>query len=326
MRHRKLGNTGLEVSEIGFGAWGIGGVTNGATSYGRTDDEHSRNALWRAFEFGINFYDTSDLYGYGHSESLIGEVFHECRDKVIIASKVGFLEHNGPQDFSEAYIRKSIEGSLKRLRSEYVDLYQLHSPPLAQIDADRVVDTLVALKQEGKLRAFGISARSPADALLAVEKYGFETVQVNFNLVDQRAVENGLFTVCGQKGVGVIARTPLCFGFLTGQFSSDVKFDSADHRSTWPPEQVARWAEAYKIFATAVRKSSEQSYVQLALRFCLSYEGISSVIPGMLSVAEVEENVAASYFGPFNDAEIKKLNKIHQLNSFFVGKKQRAGA
>lgn len=326
MRYRKLSKTGIEVSEIGFGAWGIGGVTNGATSYGRTDDERSRAALWKAFESGITFYDTSDLYGYGHSEQLIGEVFQGYRDRVVIASKVGFLEHNGPQDFSEAHVRKSIEGSLKRLRSEYIDIYQLHSPSLAQIDSDRVVETMLSLKREGKIRAIGISARSPGDALLAVERYGFEAVQVNFNLVDQRAVENGLFTVCARKEVGVICRTPLCFGFLAGQFSADARFDSNDHRSTWPPEQIARWAEAYKLFAGAIRKSSDQSYVQMALRFCLSYDGVSSVIPGMLSVAEVEENAAVSQLGPFGVVEMEKLNDIHLQNSFFVGKKQGAGA
>lgn len=326
MRYRKLGNTGIEVSEIGFGAWGIGGVTNGATSYGKTDDERSRSALWRAFELGITFYDTSDLYGYGHSESLIGEVFHGRRDRVVIASKVGFLEHNGPQDFSEAHIRKSLNGTLKRLGTDYLDLYQLHSPSLAQIDSDRVVETLTALKREGKIRALGISARSPDDAIIAVRRYGFDAIQVNFNLVDQRADENGLFALCARRGVGVICRTPLCFGFLAGQFSADIRFDPTDHRSTWPPEQIARWAEAYKLFVEVVRKHSDQSYVQMALKFCLSYEGVSSVIPGMLSVAEVDENAAVSDLGSFEAAEMEKLNEIHRQNSFFIGKTQGADA
>jgi aryl-alcohol dehydrogenase-like predicted oxidoreductase len=326
MLYRKLGKTGIEVSEIGFGAWGIGGVTNGATSYGKTDDERSRDALWKAFESGITFYDTSDLYGYGHSESLIGEVFQGHRDRIVIASKVGFIEHNGPQDFSASHVRKSIEGSLRRLRTDYVDLYQLHSPKLEDVESDRVVDTLTSLKREGKIRAFGISARSPADALIAVDRYNFDAIQVNFNLVDQRAVENGLFALCAQKGVGVICRTPLCFGFLAGQFSPDVKFDPTDHRSTWPQEQIARWAEAYKLFAEAVREGTEQSYVQLALRFCLSSEGVSSVIPGMLSVSEVEENAAASRLGPFAAAEMEKLSEIHRQNAFFICKKQGGGA
>lgn len=326
MKYRKLGRTGIEVSEIGFGAWGIGGLSNGPTSYGKSDDDVSKRALNRAYDLGVTFYDTSDLYGYGHSETLLGEVFKNRRDKVVIASKVGFLEHNGPQDFSKKHIRDSIVGSLRRLKSDYLDLYQLHSPPLDSISADGVAETLMSLKEEGKIKAYGISARSPDDAIIAVKRYGFAVIQVNFNLVDQRAVENGLLKVCEEEGVGVICRTPLCFGFLAGGFSKDTKFDPSDHRSTWPPEQIARWADAYKRFAAAVRKRSDPSYVQMALRFCLSYGSISSVIPGMLSAAEVEENTAASYLGPFSVAEMEKLNEIHRQNSFFVGKKQGAGA
>ena len=128
MKYRKLGNTGLEVSEIGFGAWGIGG-----DSYGTVDDDVSRKALRFAYDQGITLFDTSDIYGSGHSEELIGQVLKDVRGRIVIASKVGTLPHFGftmPQDFSVKHIREALEASLRRLQSEYVDLYQLHSPPI----------------------------------------------------------------------------------------------------------------------------------------------------------------------------------------------------
>jgi aryl-alcohol dehydrogenase-like predicted oxidoreductase len=202
---------------------------------------------------GVTFYDTSDLYGYGHSESLIGAVFKDLRAEVVIASKVGYLKSYGPQDFSPEYIRKSLEGSLRRLQTDYIDLYQLHDPPMDLLENDeRILDTLHSLKQEGKVRAFGVSLRSPGDGLVAIQKLGLWCMQVNFNMVDQRAMENGLMALCESEGVGFICRTPLCFGFLTGKYDPETKFAAYDHRSAWSPEQVALWASAPQLFTSTV--------------------------------------------------------------------------
>src|SRR3989338_3843598 len=226
MNYRQLGATGLKVSEIGFGGWGIGGVANGAVAYGPTDDRESVDALQRAFDLGINFYDTSDVYGYGHSEALIGAVFKRVRTKVTIASKVGFLRADGPQDFSSRHIRTAIEQSLRRLQTDYIDLYQLHSPPIMLLESDvGIMHTLESLRKEGKIRALGISVRSPDDGLIAIRKFGFKCVQVNFSLLDQRAVENELMELCKARNVGLICRTPLCFGFLSGKYSAESVFD-----------------------------------------------------------------------------------------------------
>ncbi len=324
MKYRKLDNTGLEVSEIGFGAWGIGGLTRGATSYGPTSDEESKLALRLAFESGITFYDTSDLYGYGHSERLIGETLKDVRGKTVIASKVGFLEHNGPQDFSPRHIRESIERSLKRLQTDYLDLYQLHSPPIDLLEKDdSILHTLSSLQKEGKTRAIGISARSPDDGLIAIEKLGFKSVQVNFNMVDQRAIENGLFDLAKKENAGIIVRTPLCFGFLTGGYSADSEFDFRDHRSTWPREQIERWATAQQLFSSILEENEGQTGAQIALRFCLSFQSVSSIIPGMLTAGEVRENVLASELGPFAERELLKINEIYRDNTFFLGLKPR---
>ncbi len=324
MKYRKLGSTGLEVSEIGFGAWGIGGLSHGATSYGPTNDEESRLALRLAFDSGITFYDTSDLYGYGHSEKLLGETLKDVRQKIVIASKVGFLEHNGPQDFSPRHIRKSIDLSLQHLRTGYIDLYQLHSPPMDLLERDdSILYTMRSLQREGKIRAIGISVRSPDDGLTAVKKFGVKSIQVNFNLVDQRARENGLFDLAKKENVGIIARTPLCFGFLTGVYSPDSKFNRRDHRSTWSAEQIRRWANANQSFSSVLTRDERQTGAQAALRFCLSYRSISTVIPGMLTREEVRENVLASQLDPFSEVDLLKIKKEYGNNTFFFGKAPR---
>lgn len=318
MKYRKLGETGISVSEIGFGAWGIGGLSNGATSYGKTSDAESKKALRRAFEKGITFFDTSDLYGYGHSEQLIGETLKDVREKIAIASKAGFLEHNGPQDFSSKHIKASAEKSLRRLQTDYLDLYQLHSPAMDLLKEGGAIEALQDLKREGKIRAFGISARSPGDGLAAL-KLGFQSIQTNFSLVDQRALECGLLGACRAQGVGVICRTPLCFGFLAGNYAN-MEFDSRDHRSSWPPEQRDLWANAYKTFLLAVKKNGDQTNAQFALRYCLSYPAVSSTIPGMLTSAEVDENIGASELPPFSETELAKLQGTYGDHSFFIKK------
>ena len=319
MKYRKLGSTGLEVSEIGFGAWGIGGLTEGATSYGPTDDDESRRALEQAFDQGITLYDTSDIYGYGHSESVLGQVFKSRRQQVIFASKVGFLEHNGMQDFSSERMKQSLDSTLARLQTDYLDLYQLHSPAIGTIVSDRgIVDTLEELRDEGKIRAYGISLQSPDDGLAAINDFGFKSIQVNLNLVDQRAVTCGLLDLSARQDVGIICRTPLCFGLLSGRYAVDTKFDQRDHRSVWHPDQIKTWAGAWELFSEALEKQENQTPAQAALRFCLSCESVASVIPGMLTVSEVSENAAVSRLGPLMPHELQIIKNVYANNEFFL--------
>lgn len=319
MRYRTLGATGFSVSEIGFGAWGIGGDSNGAVAYGPTDDETSHRAVRSAFECGINFFDTADFYGFGHSETVLGHALRDVRGDVVIATKAGMLSASGEQDFSPEHLLRSLEKSLSRLGTDYIDLFQLHSPPLdLLLRDDRSVATLERLRREGRIRAYGISARSPDDALIAVRDLGFRCVQVNFNLLDQRAVENGLFELCQREGAGVIGRTPLCFGFLTGQYSAGTQFDLTDHRSRWSPEQREHWARALGLFLAKVKSNAEQTPAQFALRFCLSFPAISTVIPGMLTEEHVSENALASELGALPAAERAAIVEVYRDNRFFV--------
>jgi len=314
MKYRKLGNTGIIVSEIGYGTWGLGG-----DSYGPADDIVSKNALLYAYKQGITFFDTSDTYGDGHSEELIGKTLKHVRNKIIIATKVGCLPHTGremPQDFSTDHIKKCIKGSLKRLQTNYIDLYQLHSPPIEALKNNELLNTLKKLKKNGLIRAIGISARSPNDALIAIQKYDFDCVQVNFNLIDLRAYKNGFLNLAEKKNIGVIARTPFCFGFLTGKISDKTSFSTNDHRSNWSNEQIKRWSNAPYLFESLyIQKKISPS--QLALKFCLTFKNISTVIPGMMNSKEVKENIKSSDIDNLSDNELSFIEKIYKTHNFF---------
>ncbi len=316
MKYRKLGSTEISVSEIGFGTWGIGGATEGATSYGKTDDAESLRALAMALEKGITFYDTAGIYG--HAEELLEKAFRGKRDKIVIATKVGLVTHNGPYDISPSYIRARLEESLKNLKTDYVDVFQLHSVPLELARATPACfETLKDLKKEGKIRSFGYSTANPADALLAIREFGAETVQVNFNMTDQRALSEGIFDAAREHGAGVITRTPFCYGFLTGAVT-ETKFLDSDHRSKRSPEQLARWKEASEIFSAA---DPEKCYTsaQLALKFCIAFPEVSAVIPGMLTAKEVLENAASSDLSPLTNKQLEIIGKVNRENKFFIG-------
>lgn len=320
MRYRTLGSTGIRVSEIGFGTWGLGGTARGSVAYGPTDDAESIRALRAAIEAGIDFFDTADFYGFGHSEAVLGAALRGVRDRVAIASKAGMVDARGAQDFSPRHLRRALEQSLTRLDTDYIDLYQLHSPPIDLLKADdRIVAELERFRRDGKIRAYGLSARSPDDALVAVKQLGFGCVQVNFNLVDQRATENGLFDACAAQNAGVIARTPLCFGFLTGRYSDATRFDELDHRNRWSKEQRERWSNALGHFVTTIARQPGQTPAQFALRFCLSFQAVCTVIPGMLTEDHVHENAAASELGALPAKECADIAGVYRESSFFIG-------
>jgi aryl-alcohol dehydrogenase-like predicted oxidoreductase len=315
MRKRKLGKSGFFVSEIGFGTWGIGGFVAGA-SYGATDDRQSRAALVQARDCGINFFDTADAYGDGHAETLLGETFG-ASDAVRIATKAGHPRFGGPQDFSPAHLRRSVEGSLQRLRRGTIDLLQLHNPPLDLLHAEpEILATLEALKAEGKIAAWGLSLKTPAEALAAIEAFAPVCVQANFNLADQRALEIGLLDRALAADVGVIARTPLAFGFLSGKLAADAVFPEGDHRRNWPPERIRQWADAGRSLAGDIAAKAGHTLAQTALRFCLSHPAISVAIPGMLAPAEVRENAATSDFGPLDPADVARIRAAYAESAF----------
>src|SRR5438445_8223639 len=221
MRYRTLGSTGLKVSEVGFGAWAIGGNAHG-NSYGPTEDEASIAAIEKAVELGCNFFDTADVYGHGHSEELLGKALKGRRKEVVLATKGGSdFYHDPPRlNFTEAHIFFAVEQSLKRLDTDIIDLYQLHNPPFSVIEGGRVFEPLEKLKKQGKVRYYGISIHDPQEGLLAMKTGKPSTIQVVYNYLRRDAAEE-LFPRALAEGVGIIAREPLANGFLTAKYTKD---------------------------------------------------------------------------------------------------------
>ncbi|SJZ42422.1 Predicted oxidoreductase [Enhydrobacter aerosaccus] len=323
MKYRPLGKTGLLVSEIGFGAWGIGGRTTGHTSYGDTDDRTSLAALARALECGITFFDTSSAYGSGHSEELIGRAFRTERHRVVIATKAGYESWDRPPDFSPRAIIASTEGSLRRLQTDYIDLLQLHNPARETLAVGEAVGALRDLQEAGKIRAWGVSTKGPAEALEAVSMASAPVIQINFNMMDVRAVTTGLLQEAVKRQVGVIGRTPLNFGFLSGMVRRDTTFPPGDHRLGWSRAQLDNWIDGAADLLHAVGAEPGPSAVQAALRFCLAFPELSTTIPGILTSDEAEQNARASDLGPLPAAAVAAVLEINRTRDFFVG---RAGA
>jgi aryl-alcohol dehydrogenase-like predicted oxidoreductase len=319
MKYRALGRTGLSVSEIGFGAWGIGGRTVAHTSYGDTDDATSLSALVRALDCGITFIDTSSAYGNGHSEELIGRAFEGRRDKVVIATKAGYDAWDRPPDFSAAAILRSAEGSLARLRTDYIDLFQLHNAPREALEADDVREVLSGLQKAGKIRAWGISAKSPVEAIEGLA-LGAPVIQANFNMMDVRAVTSGLLDDVRRRQAGFIGRTPLCFGFLSGAIRRDTVFPPGDHRLGWERAQLDNWIDGASELLAAVHAAPGAEGARSALRFCLAFEGLATTIPGILTPSEAVENARASDLGPLPAGAVDAVLQINRQRDFFVAR------
>src|SRR6266567_2472962 len=216
MRTRVLGRTGLQVSEIGFGAWAIGGNAHG-NSYGATTDSVSIEAVRRAVELGVNFFDTADVYGWGHSEEILGQALKDRREDVFLATKVGgdFYHGGVRMNFDPGYLAFALDRSLQRLQTEHVDLYQLHNPPTELMGDPASYEVLDTLKKEHKIDHYGVSVHEPVEALLCLEAGKPEVLQIPFSLFRQEWIDE-VFPEARRAGVGIIAREPLGNGFLTG--------------------------------------------------------------------------------------------------------------
>ena len=321
MNRRILGRTGLAVSEIGFGGWAIGGNQYG-NSYGPTDDATTTRAVRHAYELGCNFFDTADVYGHGHSEALLGAALADVRDQVIVATKVGgnFYNRNVhpllkerisqalgrpidqlPDDaalpfthdtsFAPEYVRFAVHQSLGRLRTDYIDLLQLHNPPPAQISDLSTYTVLEDLKREGLIRYYGVSVHPPEEGIAAVQATMPDTVQIGYNLA-RREPEAEFFPAARAAQVGVIAREPLANGFLAGRYGPDSTWEKGDIRARMPRPYIAQLT-ALGQRVRALAEKSGATAAQLALRFVLDNDAVSVVIVGMKTVEQVDENLNA---------------------------------
>jgi len=298
MHFRKLGKTDITVSEIGFGAWAIGGradVAGTPFGWGRTNDEDSLAAIRRARELGVTFFDTADSYGFGRSESLLGIVLSRRRQEVVIATKVGVSRDSDgrlTKDFSRAHISHAVDGSLKRLRTDYIDLYQLHNPTLEELRRDDIHEAMDRLQEVGKIRYWGISVNTPEEGIEIINHGWGYALQVLYNILNQAPAKE-LFPLAKQKGYGIIARVPLASGLLSGKFRPDSTFATDDVRQNFLTpkrleEVIPRVDEAKSIIGGTARSLAEG-----ALRFVLADDAVSTTIPGAKNLRQVEMNVAA---------------------------------
>jgi aryl-alcohol dehydrogenase-like predicted oxidoreductase len=322
MNRRRLGRTGLEVSEVGYGAWGIGG----SMWLGAQDDE-SLQALHRAIDLGVTLIDTALAYGDGHSEQLVGQVVRERDERIVVASKIP--PKNGrwpapdgidPDDaFPADHVRECTERSLRNLGLDAIDLQQFHVWSDEWTERGSWREAVEALKAEGKIRAFGVSINDhqPANAVKLVRSGAVDAVQVIYNVFDQTP-EDELLGACAEHDVGVLARVPFDEGALTGRIGPDTEFPDGDFRNHYfrgdRRQQVADHVQA---ILDDVGIEREQ-LPEVALRYVLSHPAVSSVIPGMRTVRHVERNAAVGDGKGLPDEQAEALKRHRWDRNFYA--------
>ena len=325
MRRRPFGRSGLAVSEIGFGGWGIG-----KSMWGRTDDEDSLKALRAALERGIDYFDTAAVYGHGHSERLIARVLRETGASATIGTKVPPQNMEWPAHertrlahaFPPDWVRASAERSLRNLRRDAIDLLMFHvwnDRWLADPLWPETLGVFARLREEGKVRLVGVSVNSddPDSALAAVEAGVAAAVQVIYNLFDQRAAAR-LLPVCRDRGVAVVVRCPFDEGGLTGTLTPQTRFTPEDFRSYYfGGDRLPETCRRADALAALLVPGQAATLAEAALRWCLSFPEVSTVIPGMRAAAHVEANAQAADGRVFEPALLETLKAHAWTRNFY---------
>ena len=326
MKYRPLQNTGLNVSEVGFGVWTVGTTMWGVAA---EDDDTGVRLLRRAHELGITFFDTADVYGDGKGERLLAQALAGHRSEIVIATKVGydFYHHPGvqpgqrerPQDWSAAFIRRACEQSLARLQTDHIDLYQLHNPRLEVIRNDEVFRVLEDLRAAGKIRSFGVAlgpaidARQIEEGIAAIRERGVH-VQIIYNLLEQMLGEK-IFPVARRHPVNVFTRVPHSSGLLEGRYTEKTTFRKDDHRSfrvtddarrkAWLVDGLAKVEQLSFLAAEAGR-----TIAQAAIQFVLSEPSVASVLPNIYEFSQLEEFAAATDTPALSADELDRVAKL----------------
>jgi len=315
MKYRPLGRTGWKVSEISFGAWAIGGF------WGKVSDEDAMKTLHKAIEYGANFIDTADVYGDGRSERLIAQLKKERKDEIIVATKAG---RRLPKQTVEGYSRQNlttwINDSLRNLKTEALDLLQLHCPPTDAYYHAEIFGSLDDFVKEGKIRYYGVSVERIEEALKAVEFPNVQSVQIIFNCFRQRPAEL-FFPQAKQKKVGILARVPLASGMLTGKLRRDSSFPADDHRNFNRHGEMFDVGETfsgvdYDLGLDAMEEirrllPAGVSMSQFALRWILMFDAVSCAIPGGKRPEQVADNCLASDLAPLSAEVMDEIRRIY---------------
>ncbi|HUH08744.1 MAG TPA: aldo/keto reductase [Egibacteraceae bacterium] len=314
MRTRRLGKTGYEVSEVGFGAWAIGG------SWGETDDDASMSALHAAADAGVNFIDTADVYGDGHSERLIAKLRSERDERLYVATKLGRRGALDPSVWTLAQFRSWADRSRENLEMETLDLIQLHCLPGQIYQLPQVWEALDALVAERVIAHYGVSVETVDEGLAATRQPGIASVQIIFNAFRQKPAESFL-AAAAAADVGVIARVPLASGLLTGKFTADSTFSQDDHRNfnrhgesfdmgeTFSGVDYDTGLEAVERLRPLVPGGATMA--QFALRWILMHSGLTTVIPGAKRADQAEANAAAADLAPLPDEVMREVRAVY---------------
>ena len=334
MRYRKLGRSEIKISEIGFGAWTIGLDWWGK----KIDDNEAIKMLKKAYDLGINFFESADMYGKGKSEKIIGQVFKDMRNEIVYSTKWGYdmynqeqIGHNEiPQKHDPEFLRFALNKSMERLQTDYIDVYSLHNPKMDAIKNDDLFYTLDSLVEKGIIKSHGI-ALGPAigwkeEGLYAIKNRNITCLQTVYNILEQdpgRSFFNSLTENSNQSmenkntyDVGLMVRVPDASGLLTGKITEKTVFDQNDHRSYRKREWIK---EALKKIENikSIAENRDWTISQLAIKFILSQKPISVVIPTILSIEELELFSEMSDGIYLKEEELKQINELYE-NNFYV--------
>jgi len=315
MNYRELGRTGWQVSEVSFGAWAIG------SAWGKVDDSDSLRALHTAVDLGVNFIDTADVYGDGHSERLIGRLLKERSETIYVATKAGRrLNPHTADGYNAENLTAFVERSLKNLDVEALDLVQLHCPPTEVYYRPEVFGALDDLVAAGKIRYYGVSVEKVEEALKAIEYPNVQSVQIIFNMFRHRPAEL-FFDQAKRRRVGILARVPLASGLLTGKMTAQTTFETDDHRNFNRHGEAFDVGETfsgvpYEIGLSAVNELKTlvppgATMAQLALRWILMFDAVTCVIPGAKRPDQVADNVGAAALPPLTEAQMAKVRDVY---------------
>ncbi|MDD5328313.1 MAG: aldo/keto reductase [Phycisphaerae bacterium] len=315
MQYRQLGRTGWKVSAVSFGCWAIGGT------WGHVEDTESLAALRRAVELGVNFFDTADVYGDGHSEKLVAQLRRECGKDIYITTKAGRrLNPHTAEGYNLKNLSEFVERSLKNLDTEAIDLLQLHCPPVQAYYMPEVFGALDELVKAGKIRHYGVSVEKVEEALKAIEYPNVQTVQIIFNMFRQRPAEL-FFEQAKKRKVGILARVPLASGMLTGKLKPDSKFDSDDHRTFNRNGEAFDKGETFSgvDYNTGLQAVDQLKTVcpkditmpQFALRWILMFDAVTCAIPGAKRPSQAEQNCATADMPALSKEVMDKVRSIY---------------
>ena len=306
---RILGKSGIEVTKIGLGLWAIGG-----DEWGEVDDRESLDMIDAALDLGINFFDTADVYGMGHSEKLLGRAMKGRRDQFIVATKIGWVDFDRENQISQydtvEKLIAGVESNLERLQTDYVDVIQCHID-FREPNMEVFVEGFQKLQAQGKVRAYGVST-SDFEYLQAFNADNkAATLQIDYSILNRTPEEN-IFPYTMENNLGILVRGPLAMGILTGKFSKETKFEDGDFRQNWIKNE-----DEHQVFLNDLEKvekleplANERSLAQLAIQFVMQHPAVTLAIPGAKRISQLKENVRTALMPELTSGEMAVIDSI----------------